>query len=502
MAPNRVAICYWGLTRSLTRVYKSHEENILQPLKALGYEYDIYLHSWTTANPMIDSKGTTEPVAINPEEYKVLNPYQHRYDDQDQFEESLHMAEYFNQELWDSRGDCPEGEWRPQLIKNHLFALESMKRVTRMCLESGVEYSHVFLVRPDVLIYNKFPVNLLSSITEDCVGIPNFDHHEGYNDRFAVMTYSKCTAYGCRIDGIKDFRKTNGRIVSEKYLNYVINRNFKEVKMLDFKFDIIRPTDIEWVDSILFNGEEIVKLRLQYLHHVVSRFYICEQRYTHQGQKKETLYIEKCKEWFEPYLDKITFLVDEEAPSSALRENTWVHENRHRNYAVPFILENHKKYICTVCDCDEIPNKIEITRNIETIYARASTGAVRLNQDCLYYNFNWFVCKWTCPFIVSDKLLSQYKEFNRFRGESGPHNGEIYGGWHLSYFMTPDEILRKIQSFGHREFNTDEYKDKEYVMKCIHEGYDLYKRQTTPYSRYEKSHLPREILVWESRPLG
>jgi beta-1,4-mannosyl-glycoprotein beta-1,4-N-acetylglucosaminyltransferase len=498
MSSKRIAICYWGLTRSLSSVYTSHVETIFKPLKEHGFIYDIFLHSWITDRPIIDSKDKQESTTNT--DYKILNPYKYRYDNQDDFENSLDMSDYFDKDLWNLRGDALDGEWRPQLIKNHLFALESMKRVTQLCIESGIQYDYVFYVRPDVLVYNPFPVDILNSMTDETVGIPNFDHHEGYNDRFAIVPFSNCAKYGCRIDGIKEFRKTYGRIVSEKYLKYVIDRNFKEVKLIHFNFDIIRPTDIEWIDSILFNGEEIIKLRIQYLYYSISKFYICEQRYTHQGQRKEILYIEKYKDWFEPYMDKIVFLVDEEEPSSALRENTWIHENRHRNYTVPFILNAHTKYICTVCDCDEIPNKIEIIKNIESIYVRANTGAVRLEQDLLYYNLNWFVCKWSCPFIVSDKLLSQYKEFNRFRGESGPHSGSINGGWHLSYFMSPDEILRKIQSFGHREFNTDEYKNKEYVMKCINEGYDLYKRQSTPYSRYDKTRLPSEILIWETNP--
>jgi hypothetical protein len=498
MPPSRVAICYWGLTRTTTKVYKTHQENITEHLKKHNINYDIYLHSWNTNRPMNWDK-IEKPV--NKEEYKYLNPTQYRYDDQDVFEETIIMSDYFDKETWEKYDNNINGEWHPQLIKNHIFALESMKRATIMCLDSGVKYEYVIYVRPDVMIHDKLPIDILDSINEDTICIPNFEQWEGYNDRFAIVPFTKCIYYGSRIDSIKDFRKTNGRITSEKFLKYIVDKHFKEVKYIDFKFDMVRSNNIEWIDSILFNGEEIIKLRLKYLYNVVSRFYICEQRYTHQGTKKEELYIDKHKDWFEPYMDKITFLIDEECHNETLTENAWVYENRHRNYAVPYILDAHDKFICTVCDCDEIPNKMGMLQNIESIYNNSSVGVVKLQQDCLYYNFNWFVCKWSYPFIISDKLLRHYKDLQRFRSCLGPENGSIEGGWHLSYFMSVDEIVRKIQSFGHREFNSDKYKDYEYIMKCINEGYDLYRRTSTPYSRYDTSNLPKEFLEWYSMPL-
>jgi hypothetical protein len=102
-----------------------------------------------------------------------------------------------------------------------------------------------------------------------------------------------------------------------------------------------------WIDTIMFNGEEIINLRLNYLYPHVARFYICEQRYTHQGVKKDQLFIEKMKSVFEPYLDKIKFIIDERDFS---KMNTWQIENIQRNYPVPTILEDLRgqNYICSI----------------------------------------------------------------------------------------------------------------------------------------------------------
>jgi hypothetical protein len=63
-----------------------------------------------------------------------------------------------------------------------------------------------------------------------------------------------------------------------------------------------------FIDSFLFNGEEIVKLRLDYLYNYVDYFYIVESMYTFTGNKKEEFYLDKYSEWFEPYKNKIKFI--------------------------------------------------------------------------------------------------------------------------------------------------------------------------------------------------
>jgi hypothetical protein len=90
------------------------------------------------------------------------------------------------------------------------------------------------------MIETIFDINFLN-VNENAIHIPNDEHHEGYNDRFAILNYVDCCKYGKRIDEIIEFRKTNGRIVSEKYVKFIIVKYFKEVKFIDFKFSIIRP---------------------------------------------------------------------------------------------------------------------------------------------------------------------------------------------------------------------------------------------------------------------
>jgi len=54
---------------------------------------------------------------------------------------------------------------------------------------------------------------------------------------------------------------------------------------------------IRWIDSFMYNGEKVVELRLEYLYPYVDKFYIYEGRYTHQGKRKEELFLKKIKKY-------------------------------------------------------------------------------------------------------------------------------------------------------------------------------------------------------------
>ena len=236
----KIAICYWGLTRSTKAVYKSHYEKIFDILDQHGIEYDVFMHTWR-----MQSKQRVNTIEIDTpidyEEYKLLNPKYYQIDDQDLFTSSLNFDNYFYQDAWDKNWIRIDGEWLPNLILNHLCALESQKRVTEMVINSKNEYDLIMYVRPDVYISNNFPIHTLYTVNPNDILIPDFAHNEGYNDRFAVLDFQTAPIYSMRINEIIDFRKTQGRIVSEKYVKYICDYYNLNVKFIDFFFDIIRP---------------------------------------------------------------------------------------------------------------------------------------------------------------------------------------------------------------------------------------------------------------------
>jgi len=244
----RVAICYFGLTRSLRLVYKTHEERIYAILRKAGIDYDIYLHTWKTTpehNTVWNRVNTVEP---DYEEPKLINPTEYRIDDQAPLIKDIsdNFADYWRKDIFERMGGDSLYEWYPYLVRNNLYAMESQKRVTTMLLNSNKEYDYVIYIRPDVHIYTDFPVEMLSQMNNDSILVLNYDQcierpFHGLNALFGVVPYTKCREYGCRIDEAKEYRKNIGRLAAEHYLGHIVRKYFKTILYTDFKLSPVRP---------------------------------------------------------------------------------------------------------------------------------------------------------------------------------------------------------------------------------------------------------------------
>ena len=149
-----------------------------------------------------------------------------------------------------------------------------------------------------------------------------------------------------------------------------------------------------------------------------------------------------------------------------------------------------------ISDCDEIP---DFPRIKDFISGLPSTGPSCLLMDFYYYNFT---CRkkqpWWGTIVLSGVHLSQNWEELRQRRSSLPL---IPSGWHLSYFMSSDEIIYKIKSFSHQEFNREEYCNPGKIIKNVRERKDLFTRgehENMPFSDPLKSHLPRTFFYFPS----
>lgn len=229
----KIAVCYWGLVRTLREVYPSQKKYVFNPLDECSIEYDTYIHTW-----IVDKNLVWNRVMKKQNDYDsmdIIEPKSKQIDVQSDFFQTLHREDYY----YDG-----QREWDPQLLNNHLCALESQKRSVELCLASGEEYDYVMFLRPDALINKRLPVERIFRehfvLEPNTIILPNFNHWEGYNDQFAIVPFSLVKEYSHRIDGIAEFRKTQGRIVAEKYVKYVVDRHFKPV-FADFHFDLLRP---------------------------------------------------------------------------------------------------------------------------------------------------------------------------------------------------------------------------------------------------------------------
>jgi hypothetical protein len=248
-------------------------------------------------------------------------------------------------------------------------------------------------------------------------------------------------------------------------------------------------SDISLLDTFSFNGEPVVKLRLEYLYPYVERFYIIEASQTHTGKPKEFLYRDKCSEWFLPSQDKIEWIIVKSFPTMSdewknMYNHDWVlnnHEHFHReavqrNASNSLIKEHYenKKYLLFVCDVDEIPNMIHWNEEERVKIYNSVDDPIYLQMLFFHYKLKWiYPYFWeNRPYVLKDTLIGR-NDFMHWRINHPFHPGckkfnMMDGGWHLSYFMDTKDIIRKLKSIAHTE--CDKNLTEELIEDFVNNG--------------------------------
>lgn len=226
-----------------------------------------------------------------------------------------------------------------------------------------------------------------------------------------------------------------------------------------------------------FDEELILELRLNILYEHVDRFIITEGKYDHRGNKRELNFdINR----YDKFRDKIVYLPVENFPNL---NDPWKMLEYQRNYSLNEIKKYDDNDYVIISDIDEIPNPEKI---IDFTNRKLNLGV--FEQLFFYYKLNllntsqseWYgskICK--KKNLKSPNWLREYKikQYPWWRFDR-PKNLKIIkdGGWHFSFLYDVDGIIKKISSFQHIEFDKDEYKNKETIIKKINEGKDVFNR--------------------------
>ena len=185
----RVAVCYWGLTRSVRLgTHFSHAKHVIGLLNSSIVDHHVFIHTWDPPGGKQrvwyggDIAGKRWPLStpIDYEEWRLLKPHFFRRDNQSEFKLTL-------------RGDWEryhggKDAWDWQLAMNCLCAVESIRRVHAMVLQSGWPHTHLVFVRPDVVLLNDLPLHTILSLSADEAAIPSWGHNKGVNDQVCART--------------------------------------------------------------------------------------------------------------------------------------------------------------------------------------------------------------------------------------------------------------------------------------------------------------------------
>ena len=99
----KVALAFWGLTRSLKYTIKSIKKNILNELIKNNIDYHIFIHTYSINTPYSNERSHEKNIILNNNEYKLLNPYFCHVDSHEHIKKKLHLNKYrTHKDPWNS----------------------------------------------------------------------------------------------------------------------------------------------------------------------------------------------------------------------------------------------------------------------------------------------------------------------------------------------------------------------------------------------------------------
>jgi beta-1,4-mannosyl-glycoprotein beta-1,4-N-acetylglucosaminyltransferase len=227
-------------------------------------------------------------------------------------------------------------------------------------------------------------------------------------------------------------------------------------------------------DCFPFGGydpeQDILEIRLHELDEVVDHVLLVEATRTHSGKPKPLLLDMKR---FERFLPKLRYGVVDKFPEADMTKlgESWKYE-RHQRDMIGHILQDYAKDgdIVISSDLDEIPRASALKTY------RPEHGMVGFDLSLHTYWFNmvnreteYAWCK-VLPYGMAKNMT--HCQIRYTFGHPIVKNG----GWHFSYMGGPDQVVEKIQSFAHQEYNIDRCKDKAAILRRMKEGIDPHER--------------------------
>jgi len=243
-----VALCFWGIARSLKYTINSIENNILNILKENNIEYKIYFHTYTSNSKYNNPRANEYDCKLDNNEYKILQSDYIEVEDQDKIKLELDVKKYR------THGDAWHSNFNT--LDNFILAMYSRKKLWKLIVNSK-EYdkiTHYIFVRPDVKFLNKFNIKWLNIINENQIFIPNFHlFHFGFNDRMCICKKSIAEVYSNIFTYIYLY-SLRKKVHSETLIRDILLLRHPEIEIIgiNFYFNRIRANGFELSDNRIY----------------------------------------------------------------------------------------------------------------------------------------------------------------------------------------------------------------------------------------------------------
>lgn len=215
-------------------------------------------------------------------------------------------------------------------------------------------------------------------------------------------------------------------------------------------------------DVSMFHWEfDLLELRMRELWDVVDNFVITESVCDHRGKPRETILSTDRFDWA-----KEKMIVNVSQPPE-VANCSWDYERHHRRESIRAVeqLRPEDDDLFLVSDMDEI------FRASTVADIAGDCGVYTMHMPKYYFYFNLFVHDWYQPTAISYKYIH---DLDRVRDCDGYVLRNA--GWHFSYLGSEEDILYKLKTFAHDEYDTPEFANIENIKRAIKKREDLFGR--------------------------
>ena len=229
----KVALCFWGITRSLKYTHESIEKNVLSILRANNIDYTIYMHTFKLENGYTNKRTREKLTDVNNDEYKLLHPDYFEIDDQDEIKKQIGMEKYRSKpDPWNTGYNS---------VDNFILGQYSKSKIVAMIEKNNMDYNYVVYIRPDCSYKQPFNINFFTHINHHTICIPNFHLYGKYefNDRFCIANMKTYKIYGNMFHRLLCLSK-NQSLHAETILGQVIHNSNIKVVRIPFRFSRVR----------------------------------------------------------------------------------------------------------------------------------------------------------------------------------------------------------------------------------------------------------------------
>lgn len=228
----RVALGFFGITRSLKYTIDSIKTNIMNVLESNDVQYDVFVHTYSLTT--YKNFRTNESINIvDNDEYKLLNSDFVEIDEQEQIKKIINMQLYRTHvDPWNTNYNS---------VDNFILAQYSKARLVKMIQTSNNEYDYILFMRPDCKYTEPFDIKFFSSISDSSICIPDF-HLNGpykFNDRFCIANMRTYKLYGDIFEILLPMSKRMP-LHSETIIGEIMNLRKLRINRIPFRFSRVR----------------------------------------------------------------------------------------------------------------------------------------------------------------------------------------------------------------------------------------------------------------------